>query len=74
KNAYIWPNSAVKWDAPPYGGFESLFFYQGLAASVKLSERRAPYLNVRHTQPCRSGTSFRARHHFAQRIRQSLTE
>jgi hypothetical protein len=27
KNAYIWPNSAVKRDVPPYGGFESLFFF-----------------------------------------------
>jgi hypothetical protein len=41
-------NVTVKMDAPPYGGFESLFFYQGSAASFKLSQRRAPYLNVGH--------------------------
>lgn len=40
------PNCAVKWDVPPYGDFESLFFYQGLAALLMLRERHAPYLNV----------------------------
>jgi hypothetical protein len=38
----IWPNMAVKRDAPPVGGLESLSFNFGSAASFWLNQTARP--------------------------------
>ena len=40
RNAYIWPNSAVKRDVPPYGGFESSNARRGIYPVATFSDHR----------------------------------